>query len=101
MYEKQMWSFLELNRDAIRSSWRRMVWKLQKILGMDARWPVLWSKFKLSANSNTWRLIGFNFAVRISAESKLKSLPSQQFTQTLNALQQEQLSSIITEVEVS
>ncbi|EFO25650.1 hypothetical protein LOAG_02839 [Loa loa] len=72
-----MWmKFLESHRDAIRSGCRRVVWKLQKTLGMDARWPVLWT------------------------ESKLKSLPSRQFIQILNASQQERLSSIITEVEL-
>lgn len=38
--------------------------------------------------------------MKIWAESKLKCLPSQQFIQGLNTSQQEQLSSIINEVEV-
>uniref|UniRef100_A0A1I8EEF6 RNA (guanine-9-)-methyltransferase domain-containing protein 1 n=1 Tax=Wuchereria bancrofti TaxID=6293 RepID=A0A1I8EEF6_WUCBA len=72
-----MWrKFVEFDRDAIRSGWRRMIWKLQKILGLNANWPVLWT------------------------ESKLKSLPSQQFIETLTESQQEQLTSIITEVQV-
>ncbi|EJW75129.1 hypothetical protein WUBG_13965 [Wuchereria bancrofti] len=73
-----MWrKFVEFDRDAIRSGWRRMIWKLQKILGLNANWPVLWT------------------------ESKLKSLPSQQFIETLTESQQEQLTSIITEVQSS
>ncbi|CAG9531449.1 unnamed protein product [Cercopithifilaria johnstoni] len=72
-----MWrKFLELDLNTIRNGWRKVVWKLQKTLGMNARWPVLWT------------------------ESKLKSLPSRQFIEVLNASQQEQLSSIITEVKL-
>ncbi|VIO89639.1 Uncharacterized protein BM_BM4159 [Brugia malayi] len=72
-----MWrKFLEFDRDVIRSGWRKMVWKLQKTLGLDANWPVLWT------------------------ESKLKSLPSQQFIETLTGKQHEQLTSIITEVQL-
>ncbi|VDK68733.1 unnamed protein product [Litomosoides sigmodontis] len=72
-----MWrKFISINRDAVRNGWRKMVWKIQKTLGMDARWPVLWT------------------------ENKLRSLPSQQFINGLTASQQEQLSNIISEVEL-
>ncbi|VDN92837.1 unnamed protein product [Brugia pahangi] len=75
--EDEMWrKFLEFDRDVIRSGWRKVVWKLQKTLGLDANWPVLWT------------------------ESKLKSLPSQQFIETLTGKQHEQLTSIITEVQL-
>ncbi|KAL3990935.1 tRNA (Guanine-1)-methyltransferase family protein [Acanthocheilonema viteae] len=72
-----MWrKFLKFDRDAVRNGWRKVIWKLQKTLGMDASWPVLWT------------------------ESKLRSLPSRQFIEVLNASQEKQLLNIITEVEL-
>lgn len=94
-----MWkSFWKSDWDAARNSWRKLVWKMQKTMGLDARWPVLWSKLEQFAVFDNSSL---DFLSKIIVDGcRLKSLPSEQFVRGLDVSRREQLLNIIAEVEV-